>query len=229
MVLCVLISMSAFAQFKSTSEASSIVTGGNTDLKTYLVKSENKWTKEKNIFSLNGFYTYGESDKVVSAERWTIGARYDRVLTAKIDAFLGEIVENNRFAGFSRRYNTDAGVRIKLVKTEKTEAFAEAGARFTIEKFTNHALEDGEDFKGRAYFEVKHKLNESVDGRFWIEYIPNFTVSEDTLINFEPSISVAMNKVFSLKFAFLWNYDNLPAPGNGKHDYAYTTGIIASF
>jgi putative salt-induced outer membrane protein len=223
------LSFNTYAEFKSSSEASSIITGGNTELKTYLVKTENKWTKEKNIFSINGNYTYGESSNVTSAERWAIGIRYDRVLSKQIDAFIGELVESNRFAGFSRRYNTDAGLKAKLLKNEKTEAFVEAGFRYTVEKKKDPNIKDDKDSKGRGYFEIKRVINESVNGRFWIEYVPNFTTSKDYLINLEPSLSVAMNNVFSLKFAFLWNYDNLPAPGNGKHDYAYTTGVIANF
>lgn len=218
-----------FAQFKSTSEGSSIVTGGNTDLKTYLLKTENKWTRDKNVFSLNGLYTYGESDDVRSAERWHIGLRYDRILNERLNVFLGELIEANRFAGFSRRFNTDAGVKIKFVKTEKTESFAEVGLRYTIEKRRDESLADLKDTKGRAYYEIKRKFSDSMNGRFWIEFLPNFSNSDDYLINFEPSLSVAMNQNFSLKFAFLWNYDNEPAPGNGKHDYAYTTGIIANF
>ena len=228
-LLCALFSVQAFAEFKSSSEASSIITGGNTDLKTYLLKTENKWTKNKNVFSLNGSYTYGESDEVRSAERWTLGLRYDRVLSEKLNGFVGELVEANRFAGFSRRFNTDAGVKFKFVKNDKTEAFAEAGMRYTVEKRRDESVADLKDTKARTYFEIKRKITDSVDGRFWLEYIPNFSNSDDWLVNFEPSLAVALNKVFSLKFAFLWNYDNEPAVGSGKHDYTYTTGIIAAF
>ena len=220
------------ADFKSVSEAASIITSGNTNLKTYILKTDNRWTKNKNVFSIKGDYTYGENEDVRSAERWSVGIRYDRVLNNRIDLFLGEIIESNRFAGFSRRFNTDLGARIKHLNTDKTQSFGEVGVRYTIEKIKNQ--DDFNDWKGRAYYEIKRKFNESISGRFWIEYLPNFSRSEDYLINFEPSISVVMNKTLSLKFAFLWNYDNLPAvgtgtQGNGKHDYSYTTGIIANF
>lgn len=213
--------------FKSVSEAASIITGGNTDLKTYLVKTDNVWKWTNNALTLKGDYTYGESNEVRSAERWSIGLRYDRYLNDRLSVYLGEVVEANRFAGFRRRFNTDLGAKYILINTDKTKSFAEAGARYTIEQIRDQ--DDFNDWKGRAYYEISRKFSEAITGRFWAEYIPNFSRSEDYLLNFEPSIAVTMSSNLSLKFAFLFNYDNAPALGNGKQDYGYTTGIIANF
>jgi putative salt-induced outer membrane protein len=223
------IASSAFAEFKSEDSATVNLTGGNADLKTYNFSSKNSYKKDKSEVKLTGAYNYGESNDVRSAENWNVGLRYDYSFNDKMSAFLGEIVEADRFAGIERRYNTDLGLKYIFTKTDRTNFFAELGYRYTKEESTDASIKDRDDQKARAYAEISRKFKDYLTGKYWIEYIPNFSESDDFLINMEPSLIVTLSKVFSLKSAYLWKYDNEPTPGNGKHDYNYTLSLIANF
>ena len=85
------------------------------------------------------------------------------------------------------------------------------------------------DSKARLYLETIHNFNSDLLGKLWFEYLPNLSESDDYILSFEPSVSFNISKVFSLKMAYRWNYDNEPAVNKGKHDTMYTTSLIAKF
>lgn len=221
-------SFSSLAQFKSEDSASVNITGGNTDLKTYTFKSDNAYTLDKSVFKMNGSYHYGESDSVRSAENWALGLRYDYNAFPKTGMYVGELIEADRFAGYDRRYNTDLGLTHSIYKTDLKALLVEAGLRYAVEKPLDNS-EDKKDFKGRVYGEISHTLKENIKGKFWIEYLPNFSESEDYLVNLEPSLIVTLTSTFSMKTAYLWKFDNLPPAGKSKYDHNYTLSLIANF
>jgi putative salt-induced outer membrane protein len=224
-----LVSFHVSAEFSSEDSLSLVQTGGNTNVKTYLAASKNAYTLGKNIFKLNGKYTYGEAYDVRNAERWDALLRYDRDLTEIYGVYVSEEVIANRFAGIKRRFNTDVGGKYTLYKTEKNKTYAELGYRYTVEKKEDETQADDKDSQGRVFVQTDHKVKKDITARFWVEYIPNFTENSNYLINMEPSAQVALTSIFSLKIAYLWNYDNLPVPGNSKYDYTYTTSLLAKF
>lgn len=218
-----------FAKFTSVDEASILLASGNSDMKTYAIKTDNSYKLNSNIFSGKGSYTYGESQEVRTTEKWDFELKLEHMLNEKVSLFVAEILESNRFAGFSRRYNTDAGFKYSFLKTDLSHVFVETGYRYSVEKSVSNMIADKKDSKGRIYLETFKKFNDSLSGKFWVEYIPNFSESEDYLINFEPSLSVVLTSTFSLKMAYLWKYDHLPVIGSKSHDTTYTTSIIAQF
>ena len=181
------------------------------------------------FFKLNGRYSYGEADNVRNLELWNANLRYDRDFTEKYGVYVSQEVLANRFAGVKRRFNSDIGGKYNIYKSDKNTTFAEVGYRYSVEKREDESIEDIKDSQGRVFAQTEQKLKEDISARFWFEYIPNFTESENYLINLEPSTRISLTSMFSLKIAYLWNYDNQPVPGNSKYDYTYTTSLIAKF
>jgi putative salt-induced outer membrane protein len=228
--ICSLLSISALASFSTEDEVSAVVSGGNSDVKTYNVKSVNKYKfSEKNSAGFNLNYTYGESDGERSAENWDALLRYDRAILTKSSLFLAELVEANRFSGYSRRYNTDFGFKHMLLGTKKYSSNFELSYRYTIEKNVDESVEDKKDSKARLFADVERKFHANNAMKLWAEYIPNFSESDDYLLNMGYSLSVVLTDTFSLKLSYIWKYDNMPVVGNSTSDYTYTTGILAKF
>lgn len=222
-------SFSLHAIFTTEDSASINLTGGNTDLKTYDLKTNNSLELNWGTWSIDGDYQYGESNEIRSAENWSLLLKYERKISDKINIFLGELLEADRFSGIRRRYNSDFGFKYILSKNAKREFFTELGYRYTIEKSTNSNIEDKKDNKSRLYSEISQELKKDLRAKFWIEYLPNLSESEDYLINFEPSLIMTLTSILSLKSSYLWNYDNQPASEKGKHDYQYLLTLIAKF
>lgn len=233
----------AETKFSNESEVSLIQTGGNSSVETYNAKTLSKWAKEKRTYSFGGHYTLGSSEQtdetsgdketVESARNWDVMAKYEQVLSGKLSGFVALQYEGDEFSGFKQRENVDLGAKYTITNSDKTKSFAELGARYTIERKVVRDDEDEDVFnytKARLYYEIAYKKSETLSYKFWVEYLPNFTESEDYLITYEPSIAYVLTSTFSLKTAYKAVYDNLPnVDGYENTDYTFTTSIIAKF
>lgn len=227
----ILFSQVAIAKFNNESELSSIKTGGNTDVLTLNSKTLNTYQWSRSRFGFGGHYTYAESKNKggVTARNWDVNTRYEHSLTDRFSLVVGEIVEGNKFIGIKERYNSDFGARFYYIKTDSKTLLSEVAYRYTIEKRYEPA-QNSYDHKARLYNEFSHKFSETVQYKFWLEYIPNFTVKKDYLINGEASLTTIITSIFSLKVAYMGMYDNKPATTNIKnYDYATTTSLVVKF
>jgi putative salt-induced outer membrane protein YdiY len=218
--------------FTHESEFSSIRSRGNTPYETYLTKVSNKLVIDKmHDVTFGGHYSYGSigDNEVEIARNWDINAKYLSAISVKTYAFLGAVVEGNEFAGFSERNNIDLGFRTTFIENDDITLSTEYGYRQTVEVPTDGS-KTNKDQKVRLYGKIDEKLTQSASYAFWVEYIPNFTRPEDYMINFEPSLRVAINNIFSLKVAYKGMYDNMPAIASRKYyDENYTTSLLAKF
>jgi putative salt-induced outer membrane protein len=225
--------ISAFAEdppkdgWATESQAGVVVTSGNTDTSTLSFGDETGYRFSENLARLKAAYLYQKSAGVVSGKSWSLGLRYERVLTEKLSAFLGETAEGDLFSGVRQRYSTDLGGKYQLVKEDLFSWFAELGYRYTrenlltVSRSLNYA---------RLYTELEKKFSATVSAKYWIEYLPNFTDSTDWQLNTELSLSAALSSIFSVKSAYQIKYDNeVNAPGLVKTDRVLTTSLVAKF
>lgn len=237
-IFFLIISFNLFAQFSNESEFSLIEASGNSNFETYNLKITNSYKREKREYTFGGHYTLGETEDsnglmVESARNWDVNAKYQQDLTHthKTAGFVGVKVEGDKFAGIKRRDNADLGAVIKIKDEEKQKTFVEISYRNTIERLTK-ANSKGEDRltfdKARLYFEHKKDLP-TFSYKLWIEYLPNFTTSEDYQVSAEPSILVKLDQTFTLKYSIRINYDNLPAENAVREDRMTAMSIIAKF
>ena len=228
-IVLFLFSTSAFAVFKNESEFARVQTGGNSQVMTTNLKTtmSNKW--ELNQLTYGGHYIYGESGEKVSARNWDVNGRFEHQLTDHLSLSTGEVIEGNRFNGVKARYNSDAGAKYYYTRTDAKNIFTELAYRYTIEDRYAPAI-NAYDNKMRIYNEINHKISETVQYRFWLEFVPNFTDRKDYLINSEASLTSILNSVFSLKVAYLGMYDNKPAQSGFKnYDYNTTTSLVIKY
>lgn len=227
-------------KYTNESNLSIIQTGGNSNVETYDVKTENTFKKEKNEFNLGGHYILGESKvddedgneiKQLTARNWDIHSKYNRKFGKYLGGFVSIKIEADEFAGYERRNNFDLGSRYTIDETDKYESYVELGLRYTEEKPVEESDEDQfYDNKGRVYYYVINRPGKQLTYKFWIEYVPNFSRPDDYLISTAPSITTTLTDVFSLQVSYKLDYDNEPAvEGNEYTDYTFTTSLVAKF
>lgn len=242
----VIFSSNIHAQVTNESEVSLLQTGGNSVVETYNAKTEFNLQEEKKSYSFGGHYTLGasekvdengETEKVESARNWDAHARFEQQVSQHLGAFVGLQYQGDEFSGYKQRENADLGGKYTLTKTDKVSSFLEFGIRYTIERSLARDEDDEDVFnytKARLYYEFSHKVSKTLFYKFWAEYIPNFSESEDYLATFEPSIAYVLSETFSLKTAYKGIYDNQPSidstgQRNEYLDYIFTTSLIAKF
>ncbi len=227
-IVLMMASFAAHAQFKNESEVSTVKTSGNTKVQTYLFKTLSKYEKDKATYTFGGHYTYGENRSELSARDWDVNLKYEQTLSDRLSFYLGEIVEGYRFQGVKARYNSDAGLKYFFIKSDPKNFFTELGYRYTIED--RYDLATSYENKARAFVEWNHKTSETFQYRLWAEYVPNFTIDNDYLLTYEGSATSIINSVFSLKVSYKTIRRNVPVSDTfKKEDSLFTTSLVAKF
>lgn len=238
LLIALVVSASLFAdepvppKLSHESEASVVLTSGNSDTQTFSAKQETGYSWERNTVALGASFLRGTTAGTETAKRWDIGLRYDRVIYEQLSAFLAYQIDSAPFAGTYLRHTIDLGAKYNFLNTDTTVLLGELGYRVTPETFT---LDNGVTTAGsltshmsRAFLEWKEKWNPSVSSRLWGEYLQSFTNTSDYRFNIEPSISVFLSQVFSIKTAYLIAFRNVPAvAGKNTSDTTFTTSLVA--
>lgn len=208
-------------------EAGLITVSGANESESYNAKAKTSYTQDANTYTAAGRYLRTISNGIESARNWEAGLRYERSLYEDFGAFVGQKAESDVFNGYIQRDSTDAGLKYSFIKEEKMAWFAEAGYRYqtvlpTAGDLTHSNL-------GRLYTEVSKSLESNLTFKYWAEFLPNFSNTKAYLANTEASANVMINSIFSLKFAYLLQYQNLPVVV-GKYSTATTTiNLLAKF
>ncbi len=228
-----LISLSGRAEDRSAwaheSEVGLVKVSGNTDTESYNGKQKTIYTFDHNALTLAGRYLEAKTAGTQTAKSWDTSLRYERILSDQWSVFAQQGAESDSYAGYTQRDNSDVGAKYTIKKSDTENLFAEAGYRYTK---TLPSL--GTDLKyesyGRLYSEYDLKVNSNVSAKFWVEYLPNFTTSDAYLVNYEPSVAVVLNSLFSLKVSYLVKYHNKTLlPNEKKEDSTFTTALVAKF
>jgi len=229
LVVLGVVSAQAWAEdgFKNESEVGLIMTSGNTDAKTVNAKEVTSYEFNKNTFKNTGSFLRSKNNGAESANAWSLGIRYERALSEHFSIYIGQSVDADKFQKIRQRYNSDLGGKYIIQKTDTFNWFTEGGYRFTKENRFDKTV----NFSYlRAYTEVEYKFNPSVSAKYWLEYLPNLTVSDDYQINTEVSLAASLTSVFSVKSGYLVRFDNLPATGVlFRTDKVFTTALVAKF
>lgn len=251
LVLAAVLSSPASAQeegttFKGESEASSVFVSGNLNSSLIGAKTKNTWNlTDMDAAIVFGSYIDGKAEALDSTGQiidaltkyWNAGLRYERVITKdQFTVFVQHMAEHDPYNGvYVQKNSTDLGVKYTILKDDQLNWFVELGYRYTGFYQGQHTVDNVvkvEDYNTnyiRGYTEVSNKFNESVSGKLWFEYLQDTKESDQSLWNAEASLSVALNKTFSLKSAYLNRHnEGIPAPDK-KDTGTWTTALVASY
>jgi len=208
------------------SEAGVVLTTGNTDAQTYRAKqtTEAKW--DQNIGRFTSSYLYGKSAGTENLRKWDAGLRYERQILKKFGVYVGYTVDGNPFAGLESRQTGDLGGIYYVHETKDMELSTEAGYQLQSERKVTDITVNSHLV--RVFLGWKQKWNDSISSQVTAEFLRNFEYSDDYRIHFEPSVSVLLTNVFSIKLGYSVDYRNSPAvAGKQSLDTIYTTSLVA--
>lgn len=232
-ILLLFLGLGAFAKeapaWKNESETGIVKVSGNTDSETYTVKQKSAYAFDSNSLAFTGRYFQAKTSNEQTAKSWEAALRYERVLSDLWSTFVQHGAESDTYAGYTQRDNSDVGGIYKILNSETETSFSEFGYRYTKTLESQTSDIRYESF-GRLYLEYERKINDSVSGKLWLEYLPNFSRSEAYLVNYEPSMTVMMTSVVSLKVSYLVKYHNLTVTSSEKkEDATFSTTLVAKF
>lgn len=240
LVTSVLVSQFSFAEdtkpskLSHDSEAGVILASGNSETQTYSIKQSTTYDWTPNALKFTGSYLLGKTSGTETAKKWDLGLRYERSLSTALAIYSSYQIDSLPFAGTELRHTVDLGGKYVFLKGDQTDVGTEIGYRLTKESFTtdNGTTTSGylTSHMSRVYLEWNNKWSSNVGSKFWGEYLQSYTNTKDYRFNLEPSLSVLLNQMFSVKLAYLVNFRNVPAvAGKKKVDTLYTTSLVAKF
>lgn len=209
------------------SELAIVSVDGNTESESYSGKQTTTYKWDANSLQAKGRYLQTKTAGIETAKSWEASLRYERALSDLWSIYAGQGAESDKYSGYIQRNNTDLGGKYIIRKNEKTEWFAELGYRHTTIRTTALTTESTDYV--RIYTEYSQQLTEAVKFKFWVEHLPNLEKSEEYLTNAEPSLTVMLSEIFSLKSAYLVKYQNTVPAGAERADTTFTTSLVAKF
>ncbi len=233
LILIASLSLKSWAQEKAPwsneSEAAVVKVGGNTESESYSAKEKTTFTQGTDVWVSTARYLQSKSGGAETAKSWDAALRYEKVFSDLWSGFLQHGAESNVYAGYLQRDNTDLGAKYTFIKSDTENALLEAGLRST-RTLSSQGVDSKRENFGRLYTEYSRQINASVSAKAWVEYLPNFSDSEGYFLNYEPSLTVLMNQIFSLKVAYLVKIHNkILLSTERKEDTAFTTSLVAKF
>lgn len=211
------------------SEASLVRVAGNTRSESYSVKQKTELVADANKYVLTGRYLDANAASVQTAHSWDLSLRYERAISDRWSAFAQQGAESDPFAGYVQRDGTDLGAKYFLSKEEDAQTFVELGGRF-LRTIPVGTRAETTDQAGRFYLETFRQFNGQLSGKYWVEYIQSTRDPEIYYVNYEPSLTAMMTKIFSMKIAYRVKIHNqLSSPTEQKEDSTFTTSIVAKF
>jgi putative salt-induced outer membrane protein len=216
--------------FKNDAEVGIVVTGGNSQTSTLSFKEAALYQWDKNVTKFSGSYLETSNNSIQQSLLWTAGLRYERELTPRLNIFIGEGLESDKFQNILQRYTTDIGAKHFFEKNEKMNWFAELGYRFNRENYPSGPVYFKNYSIIRAYHEIEYFWTKTFSTKWWFEYLPNVTYWPAYQINSELSVSTILTDMFSLKSGYQVRYYNAP-PANTRYktDTIFTTALVAKF
>ena len=116
LLFMILILESAKSQVTNESEAGLAAANGNTKTNTLNIKQANTYTWRDNVLGYKGRYLNAKAAGIETARFLESALRYERRLTSHFNLFVGETYQQDKFAGYQNRYNTDVGGKYFFIK-----------------------------------------------------------------------------------------------------------------
>jgi putative salt-induced outer membrane protein YdiY len=217
----------AVKKWNDQAEVSVVSTNGNSKTTTTSGKNsfEYGWTRLKLGLSAEGLGAKSRNE--VTAERYAAGQKLSYKVSPKNYVFEKLLWEKNRFAGIANRWDLSLGAGRELFAFAKDALVAELGFGYINEE---RIASKREDFaSGRLYSKYTHLLSDTANFSQDAEYLANFEETDGYRLNTETALTAAISSYFSVKFSYVWNRVNKPAPGFTKNDTTTKFSLIASF
>ncbi len=215
-------------KWKNEAELSYVQTGGNTEVTTLSFKNrlDYQFTERlKSTWKLGALY--GESDGEQTAERYRTELRTDYTIKKKLYLYINAGYLTDEFAGLDDRYYGGLGTGYHFLDGPKHFLSSELGLNYSQEEY----IDDTEQTftEGRAFVSYEYAMGDHSRFSQGVEYLYDFTESENYRINSDTAVKVQINTILSLKVGYEVHFDNAPTPETlDETDTRFYTAIVAN-
>jgi putative salt-induced outer membrane protein len=211
--------------WRGSGELGYVKTSGNTETSSLNLALEFIYEKEKWRHTLGATALRSKKSGTVDAERYTLSAQSDYKFNEKSYLFGAFRHDADEFAGYNPVTTLSAGYGRELVNTEKHFLLGEVGAGYRRQEVAlTGESENGAIFRGRLDYRWTVTATTEFGNQFLVE-----AGSDNTFIQNDTNLSVAINSAFAVKLAYLIRYNTDPPAFTDDTDTQFTTNLVYSF
>ncbi len=214
-------------------EAGFVKASGNTDSENLNVglsflKDGELWDHEIKLIALNASNSGADTADSLAAD-YTL----KRALTERSNIFFNLGYLDDDFDGFTEQYSTSLGYGYKVVDTEKVKWETGIGLGYR-DTSTELLLDDGsriegEDVSGATLVLRSDYSHQFTDNTQFIDKFKAELGADNSFIENDAALYVAMNERFSLKAGILIRHNTDPAPGVDETDTITSFSLVYKF
>lgn len=211
--------------WRGSGELGYVKTTGNTETSTLNMGLEFIYEKDKWRHTLGATALRSKKSGTVDAERWTLTGQSDYKFDEKSYMFGAFRHDDDTFAGYNPVTSFSVGYGRELVNSDKHFLLGEIGAGYRMQEVALTGLsEDGAIARGRLDWRWTITDTTEFGNIFLVE-----AGSDNTFIQNDTSLTVAINKAFGLKLAYQYRHNTDPPLGSDDTDTTFTTNLVYSF
>jgi len=166
--------------------------------------------------------------------------RYDRFVSERVSLFLSLSGRRDRFQGLDLRMNLDPGLAYYFITEEKQRLWGELGYDYQYDIRRDDAIAAAQAKDGtilgktkprhsaRGFLGYHTNVNEHVAFDTGAELLLGIPKTENWRLNWDNSLTVALDKRFSLGATFNLRYDHNPLPAVEKLDTITAMNLICT-
>lgn len=163
--------------------------------------------------------------------------RYDRFVSDQVSLFAALSGRRDRFQGLDLRLNVDPGIAYYFVADPKQQLWGELGYDLQYDVRRQGAIDQAVAAGGalgktktrhsaRGFLGYRNTLNEHATFNTGIEYLQGIPKTENWRLNWDASLTVALDTKFSLGTTFSLRYDHNPLPAIESLDTVTAINLI---
>ena len=211
-------------------EAGFVSSSGNTDSDSLNLGL--KFAKEGKVWNHEiGLSAYQASTEGTdTAENFNAGYTLKRNINERSNIFLNFGYLDDDFDGFTEQLSASVGYGYKVINNEKTKWETGAGVGYRDTSLFDVATGiEGEDVSSATFVlrsDFETQLTETT------RFVDNFKAeigSDNTYIENDAALYVAINEKFSLKAGYLLRHNTDPAPGADETDTITSLSLVYGF
>jgi putative salt-induced outer membrane protein len=181
-----------------------------------------------------------EEDMTTTVENYQGKLRYDRFVSERVSLFLSLSGRRDRFQGLDVRMNLDPGLAYYFFTEEKQRFWGELGYDYQYDVRRDDAIaaaraNDGivlgktkSRHSARAFLGYHTNVNEHVSFDSGAEFLLGIPKTENWRLNWDNSLTVALDERFSLGATFNLRYDHNPLPAVETLDTITAMNLICT-
>ncbi|MDX1554857.1 MAG: DUF481 domain-containing protein [Xanthomonadales bacterium] len=212
--------------WSGTGEFGYVQTSGNTDTSTLNMALEFIYEKEKWRHRLGATALRSEKDNVTDAERYTFGAQTDYKLTDRSYVFGALRYASDEFEAYDPVMTLTGGYGYTIIDSGNHFLLGEIGVGYRSQEEALTGV-DSDEAIARGRLDYRWAVSDSTEfaNLFLVE-----SGSDNTYLQNDTSLGVAINARFAVKVAFQWRHNtDLPPGAVDDTDTQFTTNLVYNF